>query len=165
MPNTPETNLLDDLANAERPAGNGLIYNAKAEPSALDETFWMETLAATGDVIYDPLCDGFYQFADGLWNKVARPVIVEWVARQIAALCPEAPAKLRTRRAFNEIALRLSGHPATVRPDAFSKTPHGIILGAFMRASTRTPGAVRQNQYDGKPYGNRQRIIFIPKNS
>jgi hypothetical protein len=59
---------------------------------------------------------------------------------------------------------------ASISPDrrqmiAFLLEAIGGDKGAFMRASTRTPGAVRQNQYDGKPYGNRQRIIFIPKNS
>lgn len=58
---------------------------------------------------------------------------------------------------------------ASISPDrrqliAFLLESIGGDKGAFLRASTRTPGAVRQNQYDGKPYGNRQRIIFIPKN-
>ena len=128
MPNTPETNLFEQLADAERPAGNGLIFNAKGEPSALDETFWMETLAATRDLIFDPLSETYYIFFDGIWEKSTRPAVVEWVARQIANICPECPPKLRTRRAYNEIALRLAGHPQTQTPDAFSKSPHGVIL-------------------------------------
>jgi phage/plasmid-associated DNA primase len=108
--------------------GDGLIRNAKGDPVALDETYWMDQLAATKDVIYDPQCDSFYLFMDGLWEKVARPVITEWIARQVTANCPDCPPKLKTRRAYNEIALRLTGHPTTVRSDAFSKVTVGVIL-------------------------------------
>lgn len=38
----------------------------------------------------------------------------------------------------------------------------GADDGAFSRASTRTPGAIRQNQFDGKPFGMPQPIIYIP---
>ncbi len=39
----------------------------------------------------------------------------------------------------------------------------GADKSAFQRASSRTPGAVRQDQGDGKPHGMHQPIIFIPK--
>jgi hypothetical protein len=34
--------------------------------------------------------------------------------------------------------------------------------GAFARGNTRCPGAIRQNQHDGKPHGVRQPIVYIP---
>lgn len=117
-----------DAPKAERPEGSGLIYNEKGIPTALDETYWMETLAQTGDVIYDTLSSSFFQFVDGLWKKSTQPIVGEWVGREITRRCPECPPKLHTRRAHNEIALRLTGHPATVREDAFSNQPHGVIL-------------------------------------
>ena len=58
---------------------------------------------------------------------------------------------------------------ASMSPDrrqliAFLLESIGGDRGAFLRAATRTPGALRQNQNDGKPHGIRQPIIFIPKN-
>jgi hypothetical protein len=54
--------------------------------------------------------------------------------------------------------------PQQIESTAFLLECIGADKGAFLRASTRTPGAIRQNQYDGKPFGMRQPIIFIPKN-
>lgn len=117
-----------DKPKKERPEGSGLIYNDKGIPTALDESYWMEIIAETGNIIFDPICDAYYLFADGLWKRIARAEATEWVAQQITELCPECPPKLRTRRAFNEIALRLAGNPKTVKRDAFATIPHGVIL-------------------------------------
>jgi hypothetical protein len=53
---------------------------------------------------------------------------------------------------------------------AFMLEVIGADKSAFMRASTRTPGAMRQQQFDskirdwdGKPYNVRQSIIYLPK--
>lgn len=44
---------------------------------------------------------------------------------------------------------------------AFFLASIGADYGAFQRGSTRTPGALRQNRFDGKPFGSAQPIIYI----
>jgi phage/plasmid-associated DNA primase/cytochrome c5 len=132
----------------ERDKGCGILYSEKGLPSSLNEPYWAERLASTRDIIYDPLLDSYYRFSDGLWTRIARPEVVDWVGRFIVEENPDVPAKLLTRRATNEIALRLAGHPACVRRDAVAQIPHGIILCNNGRLEVSRDGQITFDEGD-----------------
>ena len=125
--------LIQKETQGTKPVGeenppDGLLYNAKGDPTGVDETYWVEHFANTNDVIYDPTEDGYYLFADGIWVRSTRAEVNFWIGQGIKSHCPHCPKKFQTRRQQAEITASLAGMPGVVKRDAFALTPHGILL-------------------------------------
>jgi phage/plasmid-associated DNA primase len=126
----PTINDIENELHCHTP-GDGFLFNAKREATGPRERYWLDRIAATGDLIFDPLPDSFYYFADGLWTRRTRAEIREIVDRIIRAASLGAGLnldKLLSMRPLDGIVNRLAGHPCIVRRDAFANPPHGIIL-------------------------------------
>jgi phage/plasmid-associated DNA primase len=155
--------LFSDLSNEFKDNGPaGFICNDKGIPVGPNERHWIDAIAASGIVIYDPLPEMFYYFHDGLWSPKTRAEVREIVDRYIRASTKARVNfdKLLSRRPLDGIVDRLAGHPCVVQRDAFAKPRLGVVLVANGRLEISRSGRLDfQAGERGKPEDLQQKRL------
>jgi phage/plasmid-associated DNA primase len=131
----------------------GWICNAKGEPSGPSERFWIDALAASKDFIFDPLCEAYFHFSDGLWIRKTkaetRETVDSFIRQRMEGEGELNLDKLLSKRALDAIVERLAGHPCVAKRDAFANPPHGVILVENGRIEISRDGKIKFGEGSG----------------
>lgn len=135
----------------------GYHYNKENEPSSINERYWIDAIAATRDVKYDPVVDTFFHFEGGIWEKRTRAEMREIISQHIRVNTSEELGvnldKVLSKSRLDPLVERLTGHRDVVHRNAFANPPLGVVLTRSGRISLTRAGDL---SYEAGNMGQRE---------